>query len=278
MNESHAAGQRDLFAPDRKPLIANIALDALPGTRNASGAGIEPVIAKALEDACLLAAAGFDAVLLQNSGDGSFSRDGGPETIAYLTVIAAAIRREVLCGLGINVLAVGAAPALAAADAVAAEFVRIKIYVGAVATHAGVIDGGGAEAREFRERIGAAGVRIAADVHDRSTWPVGDVPIGEAARAAVSLGAADALVITGRSPEESFARVQEVRASVPGIPIWCGGGATAENLPGFLDVYDGIIVAQSIKIGGDYAARFDSDRARRFVDAAHPASSGDLRA
>jgi len=260
--------RRELFAKGHKPLVANIALDPLPGSRNAGGGGIEPIIEKALEDARLLADAGFDAVLLQNAGDGSLSRDGGPETIAYLTAIAGAIKQQVDCGLGINILAVGATPSLAVAEAVGADFVRIKIYVGAVVTHHGVMEGGSEEARVFRDRIGTSRVRIVADIHDRSTWPVGDVPIGEAARAAIDPGRADTLVITGRSPNESFERVREVRAAVPDAAVWCGGGATAENLPEFMDVYDGIIVAQSLKVGGDYAARFDSDRARRFVDVA----------
>lgn len=268
MNGEGPSPDRGWLVAGHKALIGNIALDALPGSRHDQGNGIEPIIAKALEDARLLADAGFDAVLLQNSSDGSFSRDGGPETIAYLTAIGTAIRREVRCGLGINILTVGASSSLAVADAVGADFVRIKIYVGAVVTHHGIVEGGAGEALAFRERLAAHDVRIVADVHDRSTWVVGEVPLAEAARAALDPGGAEALVITGRSQEESLARVREVRGAIPDALIWCGGGATAEDLPRFLEAYDAIIVAQSIKIGGDYAARFDRDRARRFIDIA----------
>ncbi len=255
-------------------LIANIALRPLPGSSRYAGGGIDPVISQAISEASLLADAGFDALLLQNSGDGGFERDGRPETIAHLTAIGAAVKSAVACRVGFDVLSVGGIPALAVAHALGGDFVRIKVYVGAVATHQGLLEGRFDEVLAFRERIGASHIPIIADVHDRSSWPVGNASLQEAAKAALNPGMADALVITGRSSAESLAMAQTVRDENPDAVIWCGGGVAASNVADYLALYDGVIVAKSLKPGGDYSAPFDSQLARDFVAAARTGAAG----
>lgn len=251
-------------------LIANIALPALPGSNNGPALAMNEIVEGAVADARLLVDAGFDGVLLQNSGDQHITRDGGPATTACLAAIASAIRTELRCLLGVNVLAVGGVPAMAVAHAVGAEFVRIKVFVGAVVTPSGLYEGRPEEVLEFRRRIGAQSVQIVADVHDRSSWPVGTMPLRDAAQAASSHGAS-VLVITGRSPIESLAMARDVREAVPGALMWCGGGVDASNAAEYLRLYDGLIVAKSIKTNADYTARFDPERVKQFVHAAREA-------
>lgn len=270
------AGTQSLWSPNRGAnfLIANIALKPLPGSSRYAGGGFESVISQAVSEAKLLAGAGFDAVLLQNSGDGGFERDGRPETIAQLTAIGAAVKSAVACRVGFNILSVGGTPALAVAQALGGDFVRIKVYVGAVATHHGVLEGRFDEVLAFRGRIGANHIPIVADVHDRSSWPVGNATLQDTARAALNPGMAAVLVITGRSSAESLAMAQAVRDENPNAVIWCGGGVTATNVADYLSLYDGVIVARSLKPGGDYAAPFDIQLALDFVAAARTSAIG----
>lgn len=249
-------------------LIGNIHLLPLPGSREYRGGGVQPILERAIDEARILAEAGFDAILIQNTGDGRFFRDGSTETVAYLTAIGAEIKRLVPCRLGVNVLSVGATASFAIAHALAFDFLRIKVYVGAVVTHEGVVSGSYEEALEYRDHLGADSVAIAADVFDRSSWQLGDWTIEEAARFARERGKADILVITGRSTSDSLTRARAVKTAVPGVPVWCGGGTTPENIAEMLQVYDGAIVGMGIKPRGDMHEPFDAELAKRYIRAA----------
>jgi uncharacterized protein len=252
-------------------LVGNVHLLPLPGSHNYAGGGLRPIIKRALAEAQTLVDAGFDAMLLQNAGDGRFKRDGSPETIAYMTAIGAELGTKLACRVGINVLSVGSTASLAIAHALGADFVRIKVYVGAVVGPSGTIDGSYEEALDFREHIDATDVAITADVFDRSSWHLGDWPIGDAARCAHEEGGAEVLIITGGSLEESLARAQAVRAAVPSAPLWCGGGTTPDNIAEMLGVYDGAIVGVGIKPDGDIKEQFSSSLARAYVKAGRAA-------
>lgn len=250
-------------------LIGNIHLLPLPGSQKYQGGGLQPVLDRALSEAQTLSDAGFDAILIQNTGDGRFHRDGRPETVACMTAIGAALKDKFSCRWGVNVLSVGATASLAIAHALAFDFVRIKVYVGAVVTAEGIVDASYEEVLEYRDRLGAGGIAIAADVFDRSSWQLGDWSIGDAARFAHDRGKADILVITGRSTEDSLTRAREVKAAVPSVPIWCGGGTNPDNIAEMLRVYDGTIVGMGIKPDGKIGAAFDRGLAEAYVRAGH---------
>lgn len=251
-------------------LVANVHLLPLPGSQRYAGGGIGPVIERAIVESRTADAAGFDAVLLQNAGDGLFHRDGDTATVAHMAAVGAAVKAEIKGLLGINILSVGQTGSLAIASALDADFVRIKVYVGAVVTPTGLEDGSYQEALAYRRHIGAERVPIVADVFDRSSWALGEWSIQEAAQHARTSGEAELLVVTGRSVEESISRTREVKAALPGVAVWCGGGTTPENIRGMLEVYDGAIVGQGIKRNGDIRNPFDADLAARFVAAARP--------
>jgi len=255
----------------RNMLAGNVHLLPLPGSPRYTGGGLRPIIERAVEESRILADAGFDSVLLQNAGDGHYRRDGGVETAAYMTAIGQKVRAAVSCQLGFNVLSVGGPTALAIAHAVGGTYVRVKIYVGAVVTAAGLIEGSYREVLAFRKTIGAEDIAIVADVFDRSSWPVGDLSIEEAARLAIDPGNADVLVITGRSVDESMQRAKAVKHALPKTPIWCGGGSTPANIAELLAVYDGAIVGQGVKVGGDIRNKMDAGLSSEYVRRARAA-------
>ncbi len=259
-------------AAGHRMLVANVHLLPLPGSTGYRGGGLRPIVDRAVEEARIAHEAGFDAVLIQDLGDGGRGRDGAPEVVACMTAIGAEIRAKVGCELGVNALPVGARTSLAVARAIGARFVRVKVYVGAVVTPSGIVEGGLEETLAFRAAIDAEDVEIVADVFDRTSWPLGGWSIAEAAGAAVGRGRADALVITGRSIEESMARVAEVRAALPRARLWCGGGSTPDNVRDLLRSYDGVIVGMGIKPGGAIDARFDPRLAQAYVTAARSAA------
>ena len=170
--------QGQFFLNLKKPVIGMIHLLPLPGSAAYDGRGIGPVVERALADGRALAEGGVDAILIQNTGDLPATSDGGPETIAHMTMIGTLLRQEIQTPLGVNILANGAESALAVAQAISAAFVRIKVYVGAVVGIGGVMQGAAQRAQDFIRRIGAADIEIAADVYDRTSRP----PRGDAYR------------------------------------------------------------------------------------------------
>ncbi len=264
---------RSFFASLKQPIIANIHLLPLPGTASYDGAGLEPIVERALADGRLLMEAGVDAILVQNNGDMPASVEGHPETIAYMTMICTVLGRELKTPLGVNILANGTESALAVAHASNARFVRIKVYVGAVIGAVGLVQAAAHRAQEFIRLVGASGVEIAADVYDRASRPLGDLPIEEAAVQAAVQGRAQALVITGSTVQESFERVRRVRTRIKDRPIYVGGGTNAENVAQFLQEFDGVIVGKALKKGPNASGPIDRELLMPYMDAVNRARS-----
>ncbi|MEZ4393444.1 MAG: BtpA/SgcQ family protein [Polyangiales bacterium] len=145
-----------------KALIGVIHLPALPGAP-LSELGMRELRDRVARDASALAAAGFDAALIENYGDAPFLQGpAGPETIACMAVLAEIARKESGLPLGVNVLRNDALGALAVAVATEARFVRVNILVGARVTDQGIIEGAAATLLRARRQLGALDVKIVA--------------------------------------------------------------------------------------------------------------------
>jgi uncharacterized protein len=265
--KSHQARGVGLFAQPRKLAIGMVHLLPLPGSEDYRGGGLGQILEQALAEAHTLANGGVDAIMIQNTGDLPPAPEGEPETIAYMSAIGAALRREVASPIGVNVLANGAVSALAVAHAIGAAFVRIKVYVGAVVATEGLLTGAARQALEFRRKIGAEQIAIAADIFDRTSAPVGDLPIEVAADLALRHGHADALIVSGFTIADALARVRAIKAAIPGAIVLAGGGTTADNVGQFLEYCDGVIVGSSIKNTGTFVGTVDPARLAAYMQA-----------
>ena len=190
-----------------------------------------------------------------------------------MTAVGAAIRREFPdLAMGICLMSHGAREPLAIAQAISAQFVRHKVYVGAMVKAEGILQGCAYEAIQYRAHVGAQDIAILADVYDRTGEPLGRMPLTDQARQAATFGRADGLILTGKSFDESKAMLAEVRAAGLGVPLLLGGSATAENLSQVKSLCDGVIVSTAFKrIGGwtkeSLGADWDGTRIRAFMDA-----------
>lgn len=257
----------NFFSKIRQPVIGMIHLRPLPGSAGYEGGGTGPILEQAVADGRLLDEARLDAILIQNTGDIPAAGNGGPETIAHMTAIGTLLRNELQTPLGINILSNGAESALAVAQAIEAVFIRIKVYVGAVVGTNGIVQGAAQRTLDFRYKIGAQNIDIAADIYDRTSQPLVDMPIEEAAHYADFHGRADALVITGVSVEDSLDRIKRVKTTVRDIPIYAGGGTTKDNIKQFLSVCDGVIVGNAVKTGPEFQGQVDRTRLMEYMEA-----------
>ncbi|HEU0114661.1 MAG TPA: BtpA/SgcQ family protein [Thermomicrobiales bacterium] len=257
-----------------KLAIGMAQLRPLPGSWRYAGEPLASIVEAALAETAILAEAGFDGVQLQNMGDNPSSRRLGPETVAYMTAAALAIRRA-FPALSLSILANwDAAAGIAVADAADAEFVRIEhTFTGVAVASWGLSQACCYEATRFHRKIGAR-CRILADVYEPHAVPLAPRPIADAARAAVEEGGAAGLFLTGRDFAESLTWLRAARAALPATPLFLGGGATAANVAEALTVADGVAVATWIK-HGDMSNPVDPERARQFVAAVRQAARGD---
>ena len=119
---------------------------------------------------------------------------------------------------------------LAVASAAGADFVRIKVYVGAMLTPFGVESGQAYAAIRARNAWDVQNVAIFADVHDRTGVPLATGGLAEDLDHAIRLGGADGVVLTGKSYGETLEFVSVARKLFAAAPILVGGGVNAGKL------------------------------------------------
>jgi membrane complex biogenesis BtpA family protein len=219
---------------------------------------------RALADAAALVAGGADGMIVENYGDAPFTAGPvDPWTVAAMTRIARAVRQACPQGLlGVNVLRNDALAALAVATAVEADFIRVNVHTGTMATDQGLITGSARETLMERNRLGTS-VAIAADVLVKHAAPVAPISIEQAARDTWKRGRADALIVTGPATGQPTdpGDLHRIRDAIPEAPLWVGSGLGPENASEYRTLIDGAIVGTWLR-SGDLAAPVELDRVR----------------
>ena len=254
----------------RTRLIAMIHAGALPGTPRA-GAGLAELVDTAAAEARELRAAGFDAVMVENMHDRPYlNREAGPEIVAAMTVIAREVREAFGGPCGVQVLAGANEAALAVALAAGCDFIRAEAFVFGHVADEGWMDACAGPLLRYRAQIGAGHVKIVCDLKKKHSAHAvtGDVSLAETARAA-EIFLADGVIVTGAATG-CATDLAEVRAAKEAttLPVLVGSGVTPDTVRDTLAVADAVIVGSWIKSGGHWTGALDTDRARRFVEAA----------
>ncbi len=249
------------------PLVGMVHLAPLPGSPRFGGS-IDAVIEAAAADAATLTAAGFPAVMVENFGDAPFFPEGvGPETVAAMTRAVSAVA-AVAPTVGVNVLRNDALAALGIAAATGASMIRVNVLSGTMTTDQGVITGRAAELARARVVLAPA-VQVWADVMVKHAVPPAGLTLEQAAVDTWERSGADALIVsgagTGRAVDPDH--VCRVRAVVPEAPLLLGSGVTPQDLPGYAESVQGVIVGSWLKEGGAVGNPVDPARAAEMVAA-----------
>jgi membrane complex biogenesis protein, BtpA family len=250
-------------------LIGMVHLPALPGSPEFDG-DRSAVRERALADAQTLAAAGFDACLMENLGDTPYYPETVPRhVIAEMAALTRELRLAVDLPVGVNILRNDAAGALGVAAAGGGSFVRANIHIGARETDQGRVDGQAHETLRLRDRLNA-NVALFADIAVKHSAPVSDRPRAAVVEETVDRGRADGLIVTGAATGKA-PTVEQVQGVVDARdntdrtpPVLIGSGLNMENISELLSVADGAIVGTAIK-DGDTATPVDPEQAARLV-------------
>lgn len=241
----------------------------LPGSaRFNSTREIEPQV---LRDAAALVEGGVHGLMLENFGDSPFYPRRVPAiTIAHLTRLAVAVRREYKLPLGINVLRNDALSGLAIAHAAGAQFIRVNVLCGARVTDQGIIQGMAHKLLRRRAALGASHIRIIADASVKHSAPLGPArPLEADVEDLVLRGGADAVVVTGSGTGKSTATedVARARAAARGRPVLVGSGVSSATIREYCAHANGFIIGSSFKKGQDPREPVDVQRVRELMNA-----------
>jgi len=254
----------------RPALIAMIHVGALPDTPR-SKSSVAEIAASAVNEARLLADGGVDAIMLENMHDVPYlNRKVGPEIVAAMAAICAAVCQSVSLPLGVQILAGANREAIAVAHATGCQFVRCEGFVFAHVADEGLMpEADAGPLLRYRKMIGAEAVAIIADVKKKhsSHAITADVDLAETAQAAEFFGASG-VVVTGTATGRptSVEDLIEVRKAV-NIPVFVGSGVTPENVRALAPHAHALIVGSYLKKDGHWANALDPSRVVQIVAA-----------
>ncbi|MDX9864874.1 MAG: BtpA/SgcQ family protein [Anaerolineaceae bacterium] len=262
------------WIPDGCPgVIGAFHLPPFPGSQHPSAQPVSVAVDHALRNIEKAVKAGVPAIYLQDLGDTPVATSIQPHAAAALAVVGTAVRREFPdLALGICMMSHGCKEPLAIAQAIGAQFVRLKVYVGVMVKAEGVLEGLAYEAIQYRAQLHAKDVEILADIYDRTGKPLGRMPLEEEARWAAVHCRADGLILTGSNFDESMQMLSEVKAAALGVPLLLGGGANTENVKEVFRIADGVIVSSAFKALAGWTresmlAEWEYERIQAFMDA-----------
>lgn len=242
--------------------IGMIHLAPLPGAPK-SQLPLADIEAKAVADAHALVAGGVDGLIIENFGDVPF-RPGRVDqhTVASMTRVGLRVREAVDCQTGINVLRNDAAAALAVAKAIDAQFIRVNIHTGVMATDQGLINGRADETLRLRRQLEADSIAIVADVLVKHASPVGNPSMVDAVEDAIQRGCADAVIVSGSATGKPVGLddLQIACQAAGDVPVYVGSGVTPERVSEMLPPAYGLIVGSWLKQGGRVHKPVDPNR------------------
>ena len=251
------------------PVIGVVHLLPLP-TSPRWGGSLKAVIDRAEQEATALASGGVDGIIVENFFDVPFTKNQvDPAVVSAMTVVVQKIQNLVTIPIGINVLRNDAHSALAIASCVKAQFIRVNVLNGVMATDQGLIEGEAHQLLRYRRELGSD-VKIMADVLVKHARPLGAINLTNAVQDTIERGLADAVILsgwaTGSPPTQED--LELASSAAKGTPVFIGSGASWENIAKLMQAAEGVIVSSSLKRHGRRELPIDPNRVHQFIEAA----------
>ncbi|NEQ50392.1 MAG: BtpA/SgcQ family protein, partial [Leptolyngbya sp. SIO3F4] len=223
--------------------------------------------------AVALASGGIDGIIVENFFDAPFTKGAvDPAVVSAMTLVVSRLQQLVTVPIGLNVLRNDAHSALAIAACTGAEFIRVNILTGVMATDQGVIEGDAHWLMRYRRELGS-NVKVLADVLVKHAMPLGvinpDLAMENAVADTIHRGLADAVIVSGEATGSppSIQDLSNAKKAAGKVPVLVGSGATADNIPELMRIANGVIVSSSLKRWGQIEQPVDPHRVGQFIDA-----------
>jgi membrane complex biogenesis BtpA family protein len=261
-----------------RPVIGVVHLLPLPLSPRWQGS-LQAVVDRAEQEAVALASGGVHGILVENFFDAPFTKDSvDPVVVSAMSLVLQRLQTLVTLPLGVNVLRNDGHSALAIAACSGAQFIRVNVLTGVMATDQGLIEGCAYDLLRYRQQLGCD-VKIFADVLVKHARPLGSPNLTTAVQDTLHRGLADGVILSGWATGHPPSRedLELAKAAAGKAPVLIGSGADWENIGSLMSVADGVIVASSLKRHGDIHQPIDPVRVGQFLEAmqeslTHPTS------
>ncbi|MEV4249961.1 BtpA/SgcQ family protein [Streptosporangium canum] len=254
-----------------KLVLGMIHLPPLPGTPYHDGGGVEPIVERAVACARALVDGGADGCLIQTV-DRVYAAgtDCDPARIAAMALITRAVVEAAGPGfrVGAQLMRNAVQASLAVTQVAGGHFTRVGALVGATMTAGGLVQGDPLAVAEYRNKIGAHGIALIAEVESMHfSWFGGGKTVAEVAATARQAGA-DAVSLCHHDDDTTMGMIAAVRAACPGLPVILAGQTHHGNparLLGSADGADGAFVGTCLESGG-WGGVIDKDKVAAYVN------------
>lgn len=254
------------------PVIGVVHLLPLPASARWQGS-LQVVIDRAVQEAVALASGGVNGIIVENFFDAPFTKEAvDPAVVSAMTIVVSRLRQLVTVPMGINVLRNDAHSGLAIAACTGAEFIRVNVLTGTMATDQGLIEGDAHRLMRYRRELGVD-VKVFADVLVKHAVPLGTIvpetAMANAVADTIHRGLADAVIVSGGATgyPPSCKDLANAKTVAPKTPVLVGSGATMDNISELMQLADGVIVSSSLKRWGQIEQPVDPHRVGQFMDA-----------
>jgi uncharacterized protein len=250
------------------PVIGVVHLLPLP-TSPRWGGNLKTVLDRAEQEAVALASGGVDGIIVENFFDAPFPKDQvDPAVVSAMTLIVQRLMSMVTLPIGVNVLRNDALSSLAIATCTQAQFIRVNVLTGVMATDQGLIEGRAHEVLRYRRELGSD-VKIFADVLVKHARPLSSPNLTVAVQDTIERGLADAVILSGwaTGSPPNLEDLELAKAAAHETPVFIGSGADLENVSTLMQAADGVIACSSLKRRGHREQPVDPIRVSRFVEA-----------
>lgn len=254
----------------RTPIIGVVHLLPLP-TSPRWGGSLKVVTDRAEQEATALASGGVDGLIVENFFDAPFTKNQvDPAVVSAMTVVVQRIQNLVTLPIGLNVLRNDAKSAMAIASCVRAQFIRVNILTGVMATDQGLIEGEAHQLLRYRRELGSD-VKILADVLVKHARPLSSPNLTVAVKDTIERGLADGVILSGwaTGSPPNLEDLELACGAAAGTPVLIGSGANWENIGTLMQAANGVIVSSSLKRHDQISQPIDPTRVSQFVEAAH---------
>jgi len=256
------------------PIVGVVHLLPLP-TAPRWGGSLKAVIDRAEQEATALASGGVNGIIVENFFDAPFTKSQvDPAIVSAMTLVIDRLMNLVTLPIGVNVLRNDAHSAIAIASVVKAQFIRVNVLTGVMATDQGLIEGAAHQLLRYRRELGSD-VKIFADVLVKHARPLSSPNLTVAVQDTIERGLADGIILSGwaTGSPPNLEDLELASAAAEGTPVFIGSGANWENISTLMSAADGVIVSSSLKRHGRIEQPIDPNRVSQFVEAANSAKS-----
>ena len=254
----------------KKPIIAMLHLDALPGDpKFKAGDDMDTIVAHARADLKALQEGGVDGIIISNEFSLPYQRNMDFVTPAAMAYVIGCIRSEIKVPFGVDAISDGKA-CLELAAAVKAQFVRgtfSGVYVG----DGGLYNNDFSALQRRRMALHLEDLKMLYFINPESDRSLDTRPLAEIAMTTISKAAPEGLCISANAAGQDVddALIASVKNANPDVVVLCNTGCNMDTIERKLSTADAAVVGTTFKKDGVFENRVDVKRVFEFMEVVH---------